>query len=239
MRQKAKICIFFSDKSKERKVYHINHIQQLLGFSTCAQLPFVHAFTGCDSTSRIFGIGKKQVFQKLINKDPTLQACANLFMSPDEQIDTIKHLGKKAMSVIFGGKPDDTLESIRYNLFSKKVATAKSFVTPERLPPTSSSAEFHCLRVYFQIMIWTGKEKDMDPLDWGWRLKDKQLLPVMTDKIVAPEKLLKMIHCNCTTSCSTRRCSCRGYGLSCTSACGSCQITSCENTLKFDFENDD
>ena len=161
----TKDLYFYSDKSKETNIYHINHIQQILGLDICAQLLFVHAFTGCDSTSRIFGIGKKFVFQKILNNDPILQSCANLFVSPNGQCDTMKSLGKQAMNVIFGGKPDEELESLRYNLFSKKVARAKSFVTPERLPPTSSSTEFHCLRVYYQIMVWIGEENNMEPLD--------------------------------------------------------------------------
>ena len=51
-------------------------------------------------------------------------------------------------------------------MFSKKVAAAKSFVTPEHLPPTESATKFHCLRVYYQVMVWMGMESDLDPLDW-------------------------------------------------------------------------
>ena len=39
-------------------VYDIHSIQSLLGNDTCKYLLFVHAFTCCDSTSRIFSIGK-------------------------------------------------------------------------------------------------------------------------------------------------------------------------------------
>ena len=42
----------------------------------------------------------------------------------------------------------------------------------------------------------------------GWMEKDGHLLPVMTDLPPAPEDLLRIIRCNCTTDCSTARCSC-------------------------------
>ncbi|KAG7156410.1 hypothetical protein Hamer_G006161 [Homarus americanus] len=69
---------------------------------------------------------------------------------------------------------------------------------------------------------------DMNPVDWGWKLEDNQFVPVMTKKTAVPESLLQIVHCNCTTACRTR-CSCRGYGLPCTPACGPCQIENCEN----------
>ena len=53
-------------QSKENKVYNINLLKQVLGDDLCNELLFIHAYTGCDSTSRIFGIGKKSAFHKLV-----------------------------------------------------------------------------------------------------------------------------------------------------------------------------
>ncbi len=112
---------------------------------------------------------------------------------------------------------------------NKKIVTAKSFVTPERLPPTESSTKYHCQRVYFQIMVWIGKESEMNTVDWGWKLVDNRFLPVMTNKTAVPKSLLQMIHCNFTTACRTQRCSCMAYELPCMPACGPCQVGNCEN----------
>ena len=140
------------------------------------------------------------------------------------------------MSVTFGGKYTDSLASLRYNIFSK---TAKACVTPERLPPTASSTKFHSLRVYYQIMVWTQQESDMDPLDWGWKLQEGKLVPMMSTMKAAPATLLKVIHCNCASGCSTSRCSCRKYGLPCSAACGPCQLESCDNPNKEECDDDD
>ena len=48
--------------SKAMKVSNINRLIAILPKELCSQLLFIHAYTGCDSTSRIFGIGKKSAF---------------------------------------------------------------------------------------------------------------------------------------------------------------------------------
>src|SRR3989442_7995304 len=97
--------------------------------------------TGCYTTSRIFGIGKKAAFDMLLKGDPVLQSCANAFTIPNQTTELIEDLGYHAMAVFFGGRCTDSLAKMRYNNFSKKVVSASSFVTPERLPPTESATK--------------------------------------------------------------------------------------------------
>ena len=232
---------FRSDKGNACVPYHINALQAFLGDQLCSQLLFIHAYTGCDSTSRIFGVGKKTVFQKLVRGDATLKACANAFVQPKQTAAVIEGKGCQAMAVIYGGKTTDSLASLRYRTFSKKVVSSQSFVTPERLPPTAAATKYHSMRVYYQVMVWIGQDNDMDACDWGWKLEGGQLVPIESDMNAAPDNLLKMIHCNCTTACSSQRCSCRGYSMPCTPACGPCQLDTCDNPHNQTLaeENDD
>ena len=172
--QQANNDLYFrSDKCNADKVYHINELKMVMGEELFSQLLFLHAYTGCDSTSRIFGVGKRSVFHKLVNSDATLKDCANSFiLVPKQTSACIVKKGCQAMAVIFGGKRTDSLASLRYSVLGKKVASSQSFVTPERLPPTESSTKFHCLRVYYQIMVWLGQERDIDICAWGWRRED-------------------------------------------------------------------
>ncbi|KAG1669042.1 Tryptophan 5-hydroxylase 2 [Nymphon striatum] len=229
----GKPLYFRSDKQSRGvpKVYNISWIKRLLGSEMCPQIVFLHAFTGCDSTSRVYGVGKKPAFEKLVKGDQVLQSSANAFTLRGRNHTDVENLGIQAMSVTFGGESTCSLATLHYRIFTKKIAAAKSFITPERLPPTESATKFHCLRVYYQTMTWMGMESGIDPLDWGWKLEDNQLVPIMPDMNAAPDALLKMVHCNCTTGCSGPRCSCRKHGLPCTSACGSCQLTHCDNQL--------
>ena len=75
MQQANKDLYFRSDKANADKLYHINELKIVLGEELCSQLLFLHAYTGCDTTSRIFGVGKKSVFHKLVKGNAILKDC--------------------------------------------------------------------------------------------------------------------------------------------------------------------
>ena len=64
-------------------------------------------------------------------------------------------------------------------------------------------------------------------------------IPVMTDLPPAPEDLLRIIRCNCTTDCSTARCSCRKHNLECSPSCGQCRGFGCCNSSVADSREDE
>ena len=212
--------------------YDIKTIKDILGKEICQYLLFLHAFTGSDTTSRIYGVGKKAMLQKIINHDRLLTDCAKVFSLPHQSENLISSNGSMAMLAIFNAKKDDTLSSLRYKLLCKKISNSKTFVKPERLPPTTDACKYHSLRVYFQVMVWMGLNGEMDPLDWGWEVQDQKLLPIMTDEVPAPNTLLQMIHCNCSGGCSSLKCTCKKNGIACSIACGQCQNGHCENMSK-------
>ena len=114
------------------------------------------------------------------------------------------------------------------------VATNTSKIDPQRLPPTARAAYFHCLRVHYQLRVWkTLDECEQNPEEWGWKNVNNLLLPVMTDKEVAPENLLGIIRCKCKLSsrnvCGTNLCSCRKSGLKCVAVCEGCRGDDCNN----------
>ena len=83
-----------------------------LSLFSCKYILFQHAFLGCDTTSRLFGIGKGTVLKKF-KVNSALQQAADVF---DETLSTpaeIESAGEKAMVVIYNGKMDDTLNSIQ------------------------------------------------------------------------------------------------------------------------------
>ena len=91
---------FRSDKPKADgsiEVYHINRIQEVLWHEMFSQLMFIHAMTGSDTTSRIFGVGKKTAFQYLAKGDPVLRSCAIAFTIPNQTTELIDNLGCQAM----------------------------------------------------------------------------------------------------------------------------------------------
>jgi hypothetical protein len=72
------------------------------------------------------------------------------------------------------------------------------------LPPTSDSAKFHSLRVYYQCQKWMSETVDIDPTDWGWEMKRGKLCSILMELPPAPEKLLNAIRCNCNCNCNCK-----------------------------------
>ena len=65
---------------------------------------FLHSFIGSDTTSKIFGVGKKSVFQKIINQDRLITDCAKMFSLPHQSQNLILSKGSMAMLAIFEAK---------------------------------------------------------------------------------------------------------------------------------------
>lgn len=60
---------FRSDKLAMVHVYDIKLLCTILGSVLCRQILFIHAFTGCDTSSRIHGVGKPTALTKLLRID--------------------------------------------------------------------------------------------------------------------------------------------------------------------------
>ena len=66
-----------------------------------------------------------------------------------------------------------------------------------------------------------------------------QVLPwMLTGLPAAPESLLQMIRCNCSSDCASARCTCLKHGLQCSPACGQCRGAACTNS-SIKIEKDD
>ena len=214
--------------SKKRRFWDVKKITSSLGSSVCTNVLFVHAFIGCDTTSRLHGIGKGVALKKLAT-DPLFYEKAEAFNRPAATKEEIVLAGEKALLCLYNSKsPDENLDSLRYSRFCQNVATGTTFVQPESLPPTSAAAAYHSQRVYFQIQQWKGIQ--LMPEDWGRKLTVGKLLPVRTDLPPAHASLLQMVRCNCRKDCSTQRCTWRKHGLECSPACGECKGHSCANS---------
>ena len=193
---------------------------------------FLHAVLGCDTTSRLFGIGKGSILKKFKEK-AKLQKAALIFDNPHSTQAQIDQAGESALVLIYNGKKGDSLNGLWYKKYCEKVAMSLSQVDPKLLPPTAAAASFHSKRVFLQINQWKDSECDLLPEEWGWTQSETGLHPIATNQPPAPAELLKIIKCNCTTDCASARCSCQKHGMKCSMACGQCHGTSCSNAAAF------
>ena len=211
------------------RIWDIKQVQGALGPNLWKYFLFAHAIGGCDTTSSLFGIGKSLPFKRL--KDSiAYNENAHIFMlsSHHEQIIAAE---EGALVVLYGGRPQDTLNKLRHVKYMQKLATSRSSLQPNKLPPTSAAAKFHSLRTYFQVQEWLNANHThaitLDPEDWGWKLKGNAMCPIYTDIDVAPDSLLHTIRSNCKSDCTSKLCSCRRYGLVCCMSCLGCRGESC------------
>jgi len=229
--------IFLRSDTKQAKPKHlwdIHKTQSLLTTTTCELLPFLHAVTGCDTTSKIYGVSKPAAL-KLLSTNKIFQEVARSFVTSQSRQDVVTH-GEKVVMMLLAGDPHQNLDVLRYEKFSSRVMTSTSCIQVQTLPPTSAATALHSLRVFLQMQLWTGKTT-LIPEDWGWQLKNGAYIPVKTDIPPAPEKLLKVVHCNYKVNCDSKRCSCRKHGLECSSGCGTCRGISCTNSGTADYED--
>ena len=217
---------------KKARVWNISKVKQVIGDETRHLLPFIHAFTGCDSTSRIFGVGKGTVLKKA-STSIELKQCGAVFMN-DSSIDDIEKAGECAFMTVYGGIDDKGLDHLRYKKFVHKANVSTSVVQVQTLPPTNSAAKYHSRRVYLQVQTWL--DHKLNEIEWGWYRVENKLVPVKMDLPAAPERLLTIIKCGCKVNCDSKRCTCRKHGLSCSIACGECKGTSCSNMSSIDEE---
>lgn len=208
--------------AKQSKIWDIKDLKVQLHPAVCQHILFIHCFLGCDTTSRLHGIGKGAALKK-IQTNAKFKAAAEKFDENDASSAEIATAGEQAFLIIYNAKASDTLNSLRYKKFVEKVSCSSSHVAPQQLPPTSAAAKFHSFRVYLQICSWKNQINSLTPENWGWKKEDDEFFPIPTDIPPAPEDLLKIIRCNCQLDCSSRSCTCRKHEMKCSLACGHCK----------------
>ena len=160
-----------------------------------------------------------------------------VFNDPQASADDIAMAGEAFLLVMYGAKPDDSLDLQRYLMYLRAIAKqpvhARFDLTT--LPPTSAAARQHSFRSFHQVQQWRGI--NLDPINWGWKLENDRLRPITSLQEPVPPSLLHVITCNCKAGCE-RNCECRRSGLNCTHMCGYCAGHGCSNQNSFDTDDD-
>ena len=196
--------IYFHSEAKRSKkglkVWKVQDLVNKAGKQVTSRLLFIHAWSGCDTTSATYGHGKTSLLMK-IKQSEELQLISLLMTDPEATVEQIGKAGIRLYLVLYGGRAADSLNGLRYAKYMEMVSTSKKSIDPQKLPPTERAAYFHSLRVHLQVILWFKlTNNDLDPMQWGWKLADTVLTPVLTDLDAAPESLLKFVRCKCKLS---------------------------------------
>ena len=115
-----------------------------------------------------------------------------------------------------------SLNKVRFKIFIERIC-GNSAVRPEHLPPTEASTKQHFLRVFHQVQKWLGRS--LNPLDYGWRLDMKKLVPLF-----ATQPRASPVRCGCKEDgCTNYQCSCKKHGVRCSLSCVKCYGVTCGN----------
>ena len=131
------------------KLVYIDQIATHLDNAIRNNLLFIHAFTGCDTTSAIHGKGKQSIF-KYIKESEEVRRCCQIFKDENASRRQIGEAGVSVFIELYGGKVGDTLGKLRYSHFTKMASTSTKLV-PKKLPPSERAAVHHSWRVYLQV----------------------------------------------------------------------------------------
>ena len=204
--------------------YDIKSVRNQLGPKATSAILLLHSFTGCDTTSRILGIGQDRLLKLVTKIDNQV---ISTFYAPDSSKDDVKIAGEKLFDLLLNlSANEETLDATRLNIFQSKVIKGSAVIECKSLPPTSAAAEQHSYRVYLQIQTW--REIPLDTEQWGWKLHNGKYVPIPTLMPAAPVELMSIMHCNCKSGCKNNQCTCRKNGLDCGPGCNKCEDI-CEN----------
>lgn len=220
--------VFMRRSFGQISVIHIQSLQSSMGFIT-SNILFIHGASGCDVIESYYRKGKSMAFKVLL-KDKSLAEKMTLFNEKNADPDALADLGEAFLLKLYGARKGNEcineLRYIKFNQISARLALNKDFDIAV-LPPTKAALRQHFLRVYYQVQEWIGNK--LNRLEWGWISKNSMLVPNTGVLEVAPEFIMNLIFCNCDKSMCKTMCSCRRFGLKCTTLCGHCCGMFCIN----------
>ncbi|KAG1701652.1 hypothetical protein GQR58_004686 [Nymphon striatum] len=160
-----------------------------LGRDLCTVLPAIHSLTGCDITSKI---GTKKAALKA-NPETHLQG----FGTSPPSVAVIQHAETYLLHVVDNRSKSRSFDQLRTQLFHFSKSASH-----QNLPPTSQGLKPHIYRAFYNAYITMHvldrqlnvRTEDLNPVDYGFRLEDGQLLPSTSWKTLEARWV---VVCNC------------------------------------------
>ena len=121
----------------------IRALSDKLGPQVCSSLLLVHALTGCDSVSFMYGIGKPTVVKAVVNQPDLLSGISlSPSLSPQQRIQM-----ERFVCICYGHGEMRTLDEVRAHMLF-------SCTKPEQLPMTSDAFGAHSDRAFYVSRVW-------------------------------------------------------------------------------------
>jgi len=136
-----------------------------LPYSVSNSLLFMHAMTGCDTTSAVYRQGKKKAFNILLKNQELREQVTKVFNDPTSSPDTVSSVGETVLLAPYdASKTTSSLNVHRHERFMKAVVTC----------PVQNKIE---LANYHQLLQQRGNihSEFISKYNSGWDLSCRQL----------------------------------------------------------------
>ena len=108
-----KDVFFSSTRASATRRWEIKRTQSCLGPNVCKNILFAHAFGGCDTTSRPFGVGKSVPVKRMQQKNKPFENGVKVFLRTNSDHQMIAETGEKLLVDIYNRNDGDTLDKLR------------------------------------------------------------------------------------------------------------------------------
>ena len=191
-----------------------------LGPEKCIALPFLHAFSGCDTVSSFAGRGKRTVWEiwKIFNE--VTPAFCTLASTPDPSSvnDQLEVLERFVVLLYDRTSTEVKVNEARKHLFSQKGRPM------DGLPPTRAALVEHTKRAAYQsghvwAQMFVAVPKLPSPSEWGWLQTTNGGWEVKWTALPeASQACRELLRCGCKKGCR-KQCKCVKAVLQCTALC--------------------
>lgn len=190
-----------------------------LGNDYCRGLPFMHAFSGCDTVSSLSSVGKKTAWEVWKSLPEITEVFQRLSATPDEVTEAdLKELERYVVLLYSRTSQLTDVNEARKHLFSYCNRNL------ENIPPSRAALLQHVKRAAYQAGYVWGQTLEANPTlpspsEWGWKLDSERIwVPLWSTLPEASKGCRELITCACKKRC-TGRCQCAKASLPCTQLC--------------------
>ncbi|KAF1383684.1 hypothetical protein PFLUV_G00134400 [Perca fluviatilis] len=215
---------FQTGKGGNSRTVEVQKIHNQLGAIVCDALIGLHCFTGCDTVSSLYGIGKVKAMKALLSN----QEHCNTFQRIDTTFTVTPDLYEAVEAFtceLYDVKDVKSVNQARWHMFRSGKCLERS------LPPNQDSLQQHIQRANYQAAIHRRslqkRPEIPPPVQHGWRMEGEHLVVHWMILPPAPQSVLELVHCQCKIlKCVGGKCTCKKHKLACTELC---HCTNCDN----------
>jgi hypothetical protein len=213
-------------RKADEKIF-ISEIYYRLGCHRAEALIGWYAFKGCDNTGSFSTKSLKSNFSAFLASDADILSA---FSSFGTDLNVQPHIYKQMERYVCllyrpSSSEVSSIKELRWYMFAKCGKEGR------QLPPTLGTLKPHTNRAYYMTLLW---KKSVTPCpalpactEFSWESIDGCLRPTYCTLPPAPEALLSLRKCSCSSGCKTNACGCVKNKLVCTDLC-QC-VDNCKN----------